>query len=125
MGSTWRFAQVFPHWVSERAQPQAPVEHTKPGMQLAPQLPQLRRSFLMSTHTPPQASCPRGHWQEPIEHTRPPVHVTPQAPQLEESTRRSMHALLHAVVGGGHARTHVPPLQTCVARHLWLQAPQF
>jgi hypothetical protein len=94
-------------------------------VQLTPQLPQLRRSFFTSTHTPPQASSPSGHWQEPIEQTRPPVQVTPQPPQLNESTPVSTHALLHADVGDAQAMTHVDPPQTCDGRHFLLHAPQF
>jgi hypothetical protein len=56
MGSSWTFVHAFPHFVSDKAHPQAPAEQTNPAMQVAPQLPQLRRSLVTSTQTPPHAS---------------------------------------------------------------------
>jgi hypothetical protein len=58
---------------------------------LVPQLPQLLKSVIRSTHAPLQFIIPLGHWQTPPEQVMPPVHRCPQAPQLFESDCRFTH----------------------------------
>jgi hypothetical protein len=70
---------------------QVPPPQTCAGKHVLPQPPQLRGSFPVSTHTPPHATCPLGHWQEPVLQKRPPVHTTPQPPQFESSLVVSTH----------------------------------
>jgi len=61
MGSSCTFVHAFPHFISDKAHPQAPAEHTNPAVHVAPQLPQLRRSLVTSMQTPPQATWLSGH----------------------------------------------------------------
>jgi hypothetical protein len=79
-----RLTQVDPHCVSPELQRQAPLEQLMSVEHALPQLPQLARSVVVSTHAPPQ-------------HCFVPGHAAPHAPQLAGSRDVSMHVPLQSV----------------------------
>ena len=80
--------------------------------QLLVQLPQWRRSFLRSTHTPEQLVVPLGQPQVPPEQSWPAGQIFPQVPQLTGSSAVETQAPPQEVWPEAQALLHRPPVQT-------------
>jgi hypothetical protein len=119
-----RSVQTLSQRAKLRGQPQAPAEQTTPGMQLVPQLPQLRRSLIASIQTPPHTISFSAHVHTPATHVEPPTQAVPQVPQWAELVWVSTHAPPQLVAGGVQDAVQVPPAQTMPAPQGIRQPPQ-
>ena len=90
----------------------------------APQPPQLFRSSVVSTQTPPHALYPAAqtHWLLTQAWLAP--HVAPHSPQLAGSFVRFAHPLVHRARPAPHAAVHIPRLQTLPPWQAVPQVPQ-
>jgi hypothetical protein len=99
-GSFWVFTQLLPHFANPalHSKSQLPFLHVgEPWGSPAhatPQLPQFVGLVLVSTHCPPHAVVPVGHWavHEPETQNSPVAHSLAQSPQWCGSDARSMQA---------------------------------
>jgi hypothetical protein len=97
--------------------------------QTLPQVPQLFRSVLVSTHALPQRMNGAVHWKSQV----PPLHTdlplvgaeqtTPHLPQLEVALEVSTHEPLQ-LVSVPQSVPQLLPLQTFPGSHLVVQSPQ-